>query len=113
MLPLALARRVAKFLSGPISLGLVITMFTLLVLQNQPFVQNAELSAYDFQFQTRGALPTPSDIVVVGVDPTSFSDLAPDNLVVQRKWFGSAVQWLCKAGAQAIGFDFLYPNPSV
>lgn len=96
---------------GPLTLGLIVTLFMLLILANQPFLQQAELTSYDWQFQIRGQQPTPSNIVVVAVDASSVDSLG-GRYPVPRKWVGSAVRFLEKAGARVIASDFEYKTPS-
>jgi adenylate cyclase len=96
---------------GPLTLGLIVTLFMLLILGNQPFLQQAELTTYDWQFQIRGQQPTPSNIVVVGVDASSVADLG-GRYPPPRRSVGSAIRFLEKAGASVIGLDFEYINPS-
>ena len=96
---------------GPLTLGLVVTLFMLLILANQPFLQQAELSTYDWQFQSRGQQYTPTNIAVLGVDSTSVDTLG-GHYPIARKWAAKAVRFLEKAGAKVIAFDFLYKTPS-
>jgi len=96
---------------GPLTLGVVVTLFVLLILQTQPFMQQSELTTYDWQFHTRGQQFTPSNIAILGVDASSVDDFG-GRYPIPRKWAGAATRFLEKAGAKVIAFDFLYKAPS-
>jgi adenylate cyclase len=93
-------------------LGTVVTLLTLLVLRDLPFVNKIELAAYDYQFQRRGDQPAPNNIVVVGLDAASIQDLSQGRYPIRRAWFAHAIDFLHSAGAKAIALDFLYINNS-
>jgi adenylate cyclase len=96
---------------GPLTLGLIVTLFMLLILANQPFLQQAELTTYDWQFQSRGWQAPASNIAVVEEDAVSVQDLS-GRYPVARKWVGAATRFLEKAGASVIAYDFEFSNPS-
>jgi adenylate cyclase len=98
---------------GGLLLGTVVTLVMLIVLQGLPIFTKAELTAYDLQFHRRGDRPIPQNIVVVGIDSISIQDLAQGRYPVQRAWVGKAINFLCAAGASAIGLDFRYFNASI
>src|SRR5947209_3988067 len=95
-----------------LTVGVVGTLFVVLVLQGLPFITRAELSAYDYQLSLRGSRAIPSNIALVGVDSPSMQDLSGGRYPVGRKWIGQAVNFLHGAGAKAIGLDFWYTSPS-
>jgi adenylate cyclase len=108
-LPLFSRHAIAVY--GPVAIGLIVTLFTLLVLQNQPAFQQAELSTYDWQFQQRGYIGTPTNIVVVEVNAESVAWYG-GNVPVQRRHIAAAINNMKKAGAKVIGIDFEYEAPS-
>jgi adenylate cyclase len=95
-----------------LTVGIVATLFVVLVLQGLPFMNRAELSAYDYQLSLRGASAIPGNIAVVGVDAPSIQDLSGGRYPIGRKWIGQAINFLHGAGARVIGLDFLYTAPS-
>jgi adenylate cyclase len=95
-----------------LTVGVVATLFVVLVLQGLPFISRAELSAYDYQLSLRGTSAIPSNIAVVGVDAPSIQDLSGGRYPIGRKWIGQAITFLHQAGAKAIGLDFWYTSPS-
>lgn len=94
------------------TVGIVATLFVVLVLQGLPFINRAELSAYDYQLSLRGTRAIPSKVVLVGLDASSVTDLSGGRYPIARKWIGEAINFLHQAGAKAIGLDFLYTSPS-
>ena len=111
MRSLHLFSRHAIAVYGPVAIGLIITLFTLFVLQNQPAFQQAELSTYDWQFQQRGYIGTPTNIVVVEVNAGAVAWFG-GNVPVQRRHIADAINNMKKAGAKVIGIDFEYEAPS-
>ena len=95
-----------------LTVGVVATLFVVLVLQGLPFINRAELSAYDYQLSLRGTSAIPNNIAVVGVDAPSIQDLSGGRYPIGRKWIGQAINFLHQAGATAIGLDFWYTSPS-
>jgi adenylate cyclase len=112
MSTLRLLLRAYRPLYRALTVGVVATLFVVLVLQGLPFINRAELSAYDYQLSLRGARAIPSNIALVGVDSPSIQDLAGGQYPVGRKWIGQAINFLHGAGARAIGLDFWYVTPS-
>jgi adenylate cyclase len=95
-----------------LTVGVVATLFVVLVLQALPFINRAELSAYDYQLSLRGTSAIPNNIAVIGVDAPSIQDLSGGRYPIGRKWIGQAINFLHQAGAKAIGLDFWYTSPS-
>lgn len=98
---------------GGLVIGTAITLLMVLVLQGLSVFSNAELSLYDWQFNHRGPVAHPDNIIVVGVDGASISALPPGTNPVRRYWIGQAVKFVCGAGASTIGIDYSYFNPSI
>jgi adenylate cyclase len=102
-----------KTLIGGLVIGTAATMLMLLVLQGLPIFARAELSAYDWQMNRRGHFAPSNQIVIVGLDQNTISDLPPGTNPLRRYWIGQAVKFLCSAHARAIGIDFSYFQRSV
>ena len=95
-----------------LTVGVVATLFIVLVLQGLPFIGRSELGAYDYQLSLRGTSAIPQNVVLVGVDAPSIQDLSGGRYPVARKWIGQAITFMHHAGAKAIGLDFWYTSPS-
>lgn len=98
--------------SGALLLGVLMTLATLWVLPRGPAFDRAELATYDQRFSHRAAQPVRNDIVIVGVDSASLEGLNNNKTPLPRHWYASAINFLHRAGARAIGLDFLYDSPS-
>jgi adenylate cyclase len=74
-------------------------------------MRTLDLNTVDTRFGTRGAQERPDDIVVVGVDDATFSEL-------QKQWpfprslHGKLIDRLSDAGAKAIGYDVQFTEPT-
>jgi adenylate cyclase len=99
-------------LYGPVAIGLLVTFFTLLVLQGLPAFGQAELSTYDWQFLQRGYIGTPANVEMVEVDAPSVAYLG-QHIPVPRKYVAQAITHLKRAGAKVIALDFEYIAPSI
>ncbi len=95
-----------------LTVGVVATLFVVLVLQGLPFINRTELGAYDYQLSLRARSAIPQNVVLVGVDAPSIQDLSGGRYPVGRKWIGQAINFLHGAGVKAIGLDFWYTSPS-
>jgi adenylate cyclase len=95
-----------------LTVGVVATLFIVLVLQGLPFINRTELGAYDYQLSLRGTSAIPQNVVLVGVDAPSIQDLSGGRYPVGRKWIGQAINFLHGAGVKAVGLDFWYTSPS-
>jgi adenylate cyclase len=86
--------------------GLAAMLFSL-----TPVAEIAELKSYDLLHILRSASPAPDGIVLVAIDESSFAELG-----LQWPWprslHGRLATVLSRAGAAAIGFDILFPEPS-
>ena len=98
---------------GSLAAGIAVTLFMLVVLQSLPFFQRDELAAYDFQFARRGDLSAPTNIIFVGVDHDSIDFLNDGSYPLRRRSIADAVRFLHRAGARAIGLDFIFESPKV
>jgi adenylate cyclase len=76
-----------------------------------PVAEIVELKTYDLLHVLRSSSPAPESIVLVAIDETSFAELG-----LQWPWprslHGRLATVLRRAGASAIGFDILFPEPS-
>jgi CHASE2 domain-containing sensor protein len=79
----AISPRARRTLAGT-AVGLVIIVLMLLVVRDLPFFSSTERQVYDWQFQHRGAVSPPTDIVLVGLDDTSISDLNGGSYPIPR-----------------------------
>ena len=74
-------------------------------------MRSLELQSVDARFSVRGAQERPSDIVIVGVDDVTFSDL-------QKRWpfprslHARVIDRLREAGAKAIAYDVQFSQPT-
>jgi adenylate cyclase len=66
--------------------------------------RSLDLSTVDTRFSVRGAQPHPDDVVVVGVDDTTFSQLGVQ-WPFPRRLHGRVIERLTAAGARAIAYD--------
>ena len=109
-------RRYIRPTYGAFAVGLVISLFVLLVLQGLPFFTKSELAAYDFELQQRGNLPTPKNLLIVGMDQTSIDFLNNGGYPLPRHYMADVVNVLCRSGAKAIALDYVFqapaPNPA-
>ncbi|HEU4737927.1 MAG TPA: adenylate/guanylate cyclase domain-containing protein [Solirubrobacterales bacterium] len=70
-----------------------------------------ELQSVDARFSVRGTQERPDDIVVVGVDDVTFSDLN-QQWPFPRRLHAKVIDRLREAGAKAIGIDIQFTEPS-
>ena len=99
-------RPLIKHLVVGVACGLVSVLFCL-----TPPAELAELKTYDLLHVLRSSSPAPESIVLVAIDEASFAELG-----LQWPWprslHGRLATALSRAGAAAIGFDILFPEPS-
>src|SRR4051794_28341348 len=67
-------------------------------------LRSFELGTVDTRFSIRGTQPRPDDIVVVGIDDTTFNRLGVQ-WPFPRHLHGLVIERLTAAGAEAIGYD--------
>ncbi len=101
-----------RTLYGGLTLGILMTLVGLFGFQGLSIFNRAELAAYDWQFNLRGSLPTPNDMVVVGLDDGSIQSVSNGRYPIPRAAVGQVVNTLHRDGARVIGIDFTYLNPS-
>lgn len=102
-----------KTIYGSLFLGALMTLTSLLFIQNLSFVHRAELGAYDNALGLRHWVPGPRNIVIVGVDGPSIKDLSNDQFPIPRHFMAKALDYLRRAQPRAIGIDFEYFGPSL
>ena len=71
----------------------------------------AELDTVDQRFQIRGSDDAPRDVVVVGIDDITFSDLR-ERWPFRRSLHARAVDRLSEAGARVIAYDVQFTEPT-
>jgi adenylate cyclase len=67
-----------------------------------------EAQSVDARFEVRGTQPTPEEIVVVGVDDTTFDALPNTRWPYPRSLEGTVIENLTKDGAKAIAVDIQF-----
>jgi adenylate cyclase len=75
-------------------------------------LKRLELSSVDARFRIRGPLGVPDNVVVVGIDEATFSDLNRRFSDFTRGMYGSVVDNLHRAGAKAIALDVQFTEPT-
>jgi adenylate cyclase len=85
--------------------GLVLTAYAADVLDD------SELDTVDARFSIRGDLPRPDDVVIVGVDDVTFSELH-EQWPFPRRLHAKVIDRLRKDGARAIAYDVQFTEPS-
>lgn len=89
-----------------LAIGLAVTGFAILS-YGVRFFQRVELTTVDTRFTIRGDQPTPTDVVVVGVDEETFSRLKVQ-WPFPRSYHGKVVANLHKAGAKVPAMDIQF-----
>jgi adenylate cyclase len=74
-------------------------------------LRSFELGTVDTRFSIRGKQPRPEDIVVVGIDDTTFNQLGKQ-WPFPRHLHGLLIERLTEAGATAIGYDVQFTEPT-
>jgi adenylate cyclase len=75
-------------------------------------LRSFELGTVDTRFSIRGKQPRPENIVVVGIDDTTFNQL-DEQWPFPRHLHGLLIERLTEAGATAIGYDVQFTEPTV
>ena len=70
-----------------------------------------ELKGLDYLFYIRGSILPPEDIIIVGIDEPSFSELKLP-WPWPRRLHAQLIKVLSAADARVIGFDILFADPS-
>ena len=71
-----------------------------------------ELISVDVRFDARGGQTPPQDIVVVGIDDTTFSDYTFVPYPLPRGLHARVIRRLVRAGARVIAYDIQFTEPS-
>jgi adenylate cyclase len=74
-------------------------------------LEDSELDTVDARFATRGDLEPPADIVVVGIDEQSFTELG-EQWPFPRTLHAEAISRLSRADARVIAYDVQFTEPS-
>lgn len=82
-----------------------------LILTATGFGQLAESRSLDLRFRARGQRQAAPEIVILAVDEASFNTLGLRYPFPPKVW-AQLVDYLAADGAGAVGFDFLYSEPS-
>ena len=76
-----------------------------------PFGRLFDLKVYDLYSSERSSLPPDGDIVIVGIDEESFSELNRP-WPWPRSWHGQLIKALGSSGARGIIMDIIFSEPS-
>jgi adenylate cyclase len=90
--------------------ALVLTGFVLAA-YTADVLEDSELDTVDARFAIRGDLEPPADIVVVGIDEQSFTELG-EQWPFPRTLHAEAISRLSRAGARVIAYDVQFTEPS-
>jgi adenylate cyclase len=90
--------------------ALVLTGFVLAAYATD-VLDDSELDTVDGRFAIRGDLAPPEDIVIVGIDDPSFSELG-ERWPFPRTLHAEAIKQLRADGARVIGYDVQFTEPS-
>src|SRR5437588_10865178 len=90
------ARRHRRLRLTGLGAGIAAALFMLLAGQSWSFLKQKELAAYDVGFSLRGPITPSNQILVIGVDHTSITNLSPGTNPVRRYWMGQAIRFLCQ-----------------
>jgi adenylate cyclase len=104
----ATTRRLRRaLLAGVAALAVLIVV----LLQLTGAVDRAELSTVDARFQVRGERPVPKDVMVVGIDDTTFSELN-QRFPFSRRTFARALRKVSDDHPRAIVYDVEFAEQS-
>ncbi len=82
-----------------------------LALSAADVLEGSELDTVDARFAIRGELEPPEDVVIVGIDEASFTELG-EQWPFPRSLHAEAIRELKRAGARAIAYDVQFTEPS-
>jgi len=74
-------------------------------------LEDSELDTIDARFAIRGDLAPPDDVVIVGVDDVTFSELR-EQWPFPRRLHGELIDRLRRDGARAIAYDVQFTEPT-
>ena len=75
-------------------------------------LKRLELSSVDARFSIRGPLAKPDNVVVVGIDEQTFTDLNRRLPEFTRGMYGTVIDNLHRAGAKVIALDIQFTEPT-
>jgi len=101
-------RRIRMFLLLGVA---AVTVALGLIAYSADWFERAELDTVDLRFGIRGDEDPPKDIVVVGVDDDTFSDLR-EQWPFPRSMHGKVIDRLKADGAKVIGYDVQFTEPT-
>jgi adenylate cyclase len=104
----ATTRRLRRTLLAAVAL---FALGTVIVLDRTGALDRAELSTVDQRFEIRGARPVPDDVVVVGIDDVTFSDLR-ERWVFGRRTFARALSGVAADKPKVIVYDVQFTERS-
>lgn len=107
------ANPVPRGFRRPVAAGLAcgVSLLCALFLAQTGMGRLAEARSLDLRFRAKGAAPFPPEIVILAVDETSFETLKLRYPFPPKVW-AQLVETLAAEEAGAVGFDFLYSEPS-
>ncbi len=106
-----LSRRVRRIRVATLLAVAVIAAGTGVIAYATELMRPLELSTVDTRFSIRGTQPRPNDLVVVGIDDTTFSQLGLQ-WPFPRHIHARLIDLLRRAGARAIAYDVQFTEPT-
>ena len=104
----ATTRRLRRTLLAAVAL---FALGTVVLLHATGALDRAELSTVDQRFPIRGARPVPNDVVVVGIDDVTFSELN-QRFPFKRRTFAKALRQISDDHPRAIVYDVEFSEQS-
>jgi adenylate cyclase len=104
----ATTRRLRRMLLAGVAL---LALLTVVVLDATHALRRAELSTVDARFEIRGERPVPNDVVVVGIDDVTFSELN-QRFPFSRRTFAKALAQVSSDHPRAIVYDVEFAEQS-
>jgi adenylate cyclase len=104
----ATTRRLRRSMLAGVAL---LALLTVVVLDATHALRRAELSTVDARFQIRGERPAPKDVMVVGIDDVTFSDLR-QRFPFSRRVFAKALAEVSRDHPRAIVYDVEFAERS-
>jgi adenylate cyclase len=89
----------------------LLAVLTVVLLEATNALQRAELSTVDARFEIRGERPVPKDVVVVGIDDVTFSELN-QRFPFSRRTFAKALAQVSSDHPRAIVYDVEFAEQS-
>ena len=104
----ATTRRLRRTLLAAVAL---LAVGAVVLLDATGALDRAELSTVDARFDIRGERPVPKDVVVVGIDDVTFSELN-ERWQFSRRTFARALSGVARDKPRAIVYDVEFSEPS-